>query len=59
MDGHPALVAQVDELHRLLLREVRVGDDHLLHALAGEDVGQVTELPSERRPLSGRGVSDM
>ena len=55
-----ALVALVDELDGALLREVGVGDDHLLHAVLVEHARAGPRcVPSERSPLSGRGVSEM
>ena len=35
VDGNAALVTDVDQVHGPLLREVGVGNDHLLHALLG------------------------
>ena len=59
-DRDPALVAAVDEVQRTLLREVGVGDDHLLDPL-GVAITSVSwsSEPSERSPFSGRGVSEM
>ena len=58
--GHAALVALVDELDGALLREVRVGDDHFLDAVRRRGPRARSSIrPSERRPLSGRGVSEM
>ena len=45
MDGHAALVTSVDEVQRPLLREVGVGDDHLVDAFGAQHVGEVIELP--------------
>ena len=60
VDRHAALMAEVDELDGPLLREVGVGDDHLLDALPAEDLAAARPgLPSERRPFCGRGVSEM
>ena len=41
------------------LREVGVGDDHLVHAVPLEQPRQVLEPPRLRSPLSGFGVSEM
>ena len=42
-DPHAALVTAVDELHRLDLGEIGVGDDHLVHALAREHPVEVAQ----------------
>ncbi len=59
LDRDAALMAGIDELHRLVLREIRVGDDHFLDPLAGEDSWKSSRRPSERSPFSRRGVSEM
>ena len=61
VDADAALVARVDELDGLLLRERGVGDDHLVDAVLRSTTlaDRPASLPSERSPLSGRGVSEM
>jgi hypothetical protein len=44
-------VALVDELDRAVLREVRVGDDHLLHPVHVEHAGEVLHLPQRAQPV--------
>ena len=48
-----APVALVDELDRLLLREVGVGDDDLLDAVLGEDCGELVERPERAQAVVG------
>ena len=47
MHGDAALVTAVHQIHRALLREVRVGDDHLVDALVAQHVGELVE-PAQR-----------
>ena len=49
----PALVADVDELDRALLREVGVGDDHLLDALGVQHLGEPVDLAERAQPVLG------
>ena len=51
--AHAALVALVDELDGLHLREVRVGDDHLVDPLRAEDSVEILERP-QRAQAVGR-----
>ena len=62
VDGDAALVAEVDEIQRPLLREVGVGDDHLVDPLGREHLGELVE-PAERAqavlgPRRERDVAD-
>ena len=50
-----ALVAAVDELERLVLREVGVGDDHLLHAVLVEQPRQLVERAEVAQAVVGLG----
>ncbi len=50
---HAALVARVDEVDRALLREVGVGDDHLLHAVHVEHRGDVLDPAERAQPVVG------
>ena len=43
MHGDAPLVAAVDKVERALLREVGIGDDHLVDAGVHEHVGQLIE----------------
>ncbi len=50
---HPAPVALVDQLHRIDLGEVRVGDDHLVDPLVRQHLAAGPPAsPAERRPLA-------
>ena len=44
-------MALVDELDGALLREVRVGDDHLLHAVRVQHRGQVLDPPERAQAV--------
>ena len=46
-------MALVDELDRLALREVRVGDDDLLDPLAVEHLGEVLDPPERAQAVVG------
>ncbi len=48
-----AAMAGVDQLDRLLLREVGVGDDHLLHAVALQHGGEVGEVAERAQAVVG------
>ena len=57
--AHAAPVALVDELDRLVLGEVRVGDDHLVDPLARSSTSsRFASVPSERSPFAGSGVGE-
>ena len=46
-------MAEVDQLDRLLLREVGVGDDHFLDSLGGEHLRQVLQLAERAQAVVG------
>jgi hypothetical protein len=51
--GHAHRVAAVDQLDRLLLGEVRVGDHDLLHAVLLDQDGQLVERAEVAQPVVG------
>jgi hypothetical protein len=53
----PAAVARVDELDRLLLREVRVGDDHLLHAVGVDHLAELVDAPERAQARCRAGAA--
>ena len=53
-DAHTALVAPVDELDRLDLREVGIGDDHLVDTLGRENPVEVDQRSQRTQAVLGQ-----
>ena len=56
-DDDAALVALVDELDRLALGELGVGDDDLVDAVGEHDVAEVVERAQRDQPVVGAAAS--